>query len=384
MRIVVFLPNLIGDTVMATPTLRALRQQFPDAHLAGVIKPSVAPTLHGSAWLDQTILHDPRSTDRSRRFLGLIWKLRKRPFDVAVLLPNSFRSALQARLGGARRIVGYDRGGRGFLLNDRLTPPRSPNGRFEPTPVVNYYLALAHALGCPTDSRQLELFTTEKEEAAADQAWERLRLAGRSPLVCLNTGGAFGPAKNWPVDHFVRLARRLADQARATVVVLCGPAERSFARSIAKKADHPSVLSLADERPSLGLTKAAIRRSNLLVTTDSGPRHFATAFGVPVLTLFGPTHVEWTRTYSARGIHARLDVPCGPCQKPTCPLKHHRCMTELSPDAIFDIALRMLAGAPIREDISPARALQILRDDRVPSVPSPHIATTRPRVGSPS
>jgi heptosyltransferase-2 len=90
------------------------------------------------------------------------------------------------------------------------------------------------------------------------------------------------------------------------------------------------------------LTKACIRRSALLVTTDSGPRHFAAAFDVPVITLFGPTHIAWTRTYHPKAIHLLHPVPCGPCQRPTCPLGHHRCMRELDPDAVFAAARRLL------------------------------------------
>ncbi|HET6575200.1 MAG TPA: glycosyltransferase family 9 protein, partial [Fimbriiglobus sp.] len=96
---------------------------------------------------------------------------------------------------------------------------------------------------------------------------------------------------------------------------------------------------------SLGLTKAAVRRLALLVTTDSGPRHFAAAFGVPVVTLFGPTHVAWTETYFPKAVHLQLPVPCGPCQQRTCPLGHHRCMTDLLPTTVFAAADRLLRSA---------------------------------------
>ena len=94
---------------------------------------------------------------------------------------------------------------------------------------------------------------------------------------------------------------------------------------------------------SLGLTQPEVRRASLLVTTDSGPRHFAAAFGRPVVTLFGPTHVEWTETYYPKAVHLQKKVPCGPCQLRTCPLDH-RCMRELSPEEVFAAADRLLAG----------------------------------------
>jgi heptosyltransferase-2 len=132
----------------------------------------------------------------------------------------------------------------------------------------------------------------------------------------------------------VRLAQELADRRQSGVLVLCGPAERELAAKIAAQARRRSVHSLADQPLSLGLTKACIRRAHLLVTTDSGPRHFAAAFDRPVVTLFGPTHIAWTETYYARGVHLQKAVPCGPCQQRICPTDH-RCMKLLEPPEVF-------------------------------------------------
>ncbi len=343
MRIVVFAPNLIGDTVMATPTLRALRDGFPRSEIALVIKPQVIPTLDGAPWHDRLIPFSPSSHRRDHRSMALVRHLRASKFDLAVLLPNSFRSALLARLGGVRRRVGYDRGGRGFLLTDRLSPPRNPAGAFLPTPIVEYYLKTAQHLGCPVTSHQVELFTTRSDESAADRAWERLGLRRHSPVITFNTGGAFGPAKSWPTAHFADLALRIVNESDASILVVCGPAERDSALAIVAKADHPRVVSLADEPPSIGLTKACVKRSALMVTTDSGPRHFAAAFGVPVVSLFGPTRIAWTRTSHPHAIHLQQPVPCGPCQKGICPLGHHRCMIELTPETVHR-AVRRLMG----------------------------------------
>jgi heptosyltransferase-2 len=344
MTIVVFCPNLIGDTVMATPMIRAIRRRYADARLVSVLKPAVAPTLAGLPWFDDQILFHPRSSRPEERSFAVIRRLRAERADWAILLPNSFRSALMARLASIPRRIGYARGGRSLLLTDRLAPPRDPRGRFLPTPIVEYYLGLARHLGCPVDSLRTELATTEADETAADSAWSNLGLFRDERVICLNTGGAFGPAKNWPIPHFVRLARRLADEAGARVLVLCGPGERDHARAIVQQSDHPRIVSLAEQPMSLGLSKACVRRCELLITTDSGPRHFAAAFDVPVISLFGPTHVAWTRTNHPLAVHLQQPVPCGPCQKPVCPLGHHRCMQELSPDSVFQTAMRVFAN----------------------------------------
>jgi heptosyltransferase-2 len=189
----------------------------------------------------------------------------------------------------------------------------------------------------------MELFTTLQDDAAAEALWQRFDLAKHREVICLNPGAAFGAAKHWESSSFARLAQRFADERGAGVVVLCGPGERELAREIAATAKRPSVYSLADAPLSLGLTKAFIRRAALLITTDSGPRHFAAAFNRPVVTLFGPTHIAWTETFFDRAVHLQKKVPCGPCQERLCPTRDHRCMKELMPDDVFHAATELLA-----------------------------------------
>jgi heptosyltransferase-2 len=327
---------------MATPTFRTLRRQFPGARLTAVIRPQVAAVLSGTPWFDEIILAHHRSAHREQRTAAIVNQLRRGRHDVALLLANSFRVAWMAWWAGIPQRVGYLRYGRGVLLTDGLPPPRDRTGKLRPTPLVEYYLSLARVLGCRSGSLQLELATTPDDEAAADLAWTRLGLPKDEPVVCLNTGGAFGPAKSWPSASFAALARRLVEETKVSVLVLCGPAERDAAREIVGLANHPRVVSLAGQDVSLGLSKSCVRRAVLLITTDSGPRHFAAAFQTPVITLFGPTHIAWTRTYHPRALHVFHPVDCGPCQRPVCPEGHHRCMRELTPDQVYQAALRML------------------------------------------
>lgn len=355
MNIGIFLPNWVGDVVMATPMLRAVRQHFAGARLVGVMRPYVGEVLAGTPWLDDAILCDRR--DPARRGWPLVRRLQRERFGAALLLPNSWRTALLARAAGARERIGYARGGRGWLLTRKLHPLK--NGRHSlslwkrvgvrerrlPVSAVDYFLELASALGCPSAPKQVELATLPEDERAADAVWEKfglpLRAVGngtnsvlRGPVV-LNTGGAFGSAKLWPTPYFAALAQKLARADGRHVLVLCGPNERELAREIVRAAAHPRVVSLADEPLSIGLSKACVRRAGLMVTTDSGPRHFAAAFGVPVVTLFGPTHVGLSENYHPRAIHLQRDLSCVPCQQRTCPLGHHRCMRDLSIDEVY-------------------------------------------------
>jgi heptosyltransferase-2 len=238
--------------------------------------------------------------------------------------------------------LGYARHGRGPLLSVRLPPPRRA-GRLVPWPMVDYYLALASAAGCPPESPRLELATLPADERLCDLAWQRLGLAGR-PVVCFNSSGAFGAAKHWPLEYSAELARRVAGELEHSVLILCGPAEREVAEEIARRAADPRVVSLAGEPLGVGLSKACVRRSRLLVTTDSGPRHFAVAFGVPVIGLYGPTPPDWGRNPTAREVDLSVALDCLGCHQRTCPLGHHRCMRELSVQRVFQAVAEELAG----------------------------------------
>lgn len=334
MKLGIFLPNWIGDVAMATPTLRALRRQFADAQIVGILRPYVADVLAGTDWLDEQMFYDPRSRQRSLHGWPFLRRLRAQRLDTVVLLTNSWRTGLLAWASGAPSRIGYVRGGRGILLTQRLEHARAA-GKYVPSPVLDDYLRLAYAMGCPPESPRIELATQPADEAAADQAFKRLGLPAGKHVVALNSGGAFGAAKLWPSGYFSELALRIVAETDNSVLVLCGPSEREIARNIVAGANHPRVVGLSEEPLSIGLTKACVRRCRLLVTTDSGPRHFAPAFGVPVITLFGPTHVAWSENHFRLAVHLQREVPCGPCQQRVCPLGHHRCMRELSVDEVY-------------------------------------------------
>lgn len=372
----VFLPNWIGDAVMATPTLRALRTRYASTHtIIGVGRPGAIDVLTGTELVDDAIEFDPKSKRRQLRTRSVIRQLRRVRPDMAVLLTNSWRTALVARLGGARRRFGYAREGRGWLLSDPLAPERQ-DGKYVPGSVVDYYLQLAAATGCAIDSLAMQLTTSPDDERRADDVLDRLGASAETRLVVVNNGGAFGAAKLWPTTHFAALSRRIAENHRARVVVLCGPAERDMARDICQQANHRHVVGLHDDELSLGLSKALVRRAELMVTTDSGPRHFAAAFDTPVVTLFGPTHIAWSENYHARATHLQLRVDCGPCQQRTCPLSHHRCMRELSVDHVYDAAARWLTSPSQAEPvpIETSRTEPLLTTPNSPRSPSPKVA----------
>ncbi len=289
------------------------------------MRPYVQQVLDGTHWVDEYVSYDRRSL---RGVGSLIGALRRQRLDVVLLLTNSLSTGTFAWLSGARR-VGFALHGRRLLLTDPLFVQRE-RGRRVPASAVDHYLDVVGVLGCQAVSKVPQLATTDADEAVADALWQGFGWSRQEPVAVLNTGGAYGAAKTWPAEHFSNLARWLVEHHDLHVLLLCGPAERDMVAWICQHAHHPRIKSLAKQPLSIGLSKACVRRGAVMVTTDSGPRHFAAAFGVPAVTLFGPTDPRWSDNYHPAAIDLQLDVDCGPCAKRVCPLEHHRCMRELT------------------------------------------------------
>ncbi|NQT89479.1 lipopolysaccharide heptosyltransferase II [bacterium] len=340
-RIVVRAPNWVGDVVMATPTFRALRENYPDSHLALVCKSYVRPILDGSPWFDEII-----ETEGSgfASFRELTARLRKDRFDLAVLLPNSMRAALEAFCGRARRRIGYNRRGRGVLLTDRIAPPLDERGRFLPTNMVDYYLTLCMHIGCQNLSQREELHVTEACEARADAVLEKYGIDPDIQLIGINPGGAFGSSKLWSANRYAAVADELADRTNCRVMLFGSPSERPILEGVANGMEQDVIL-LEPGELDLDTLKPLVRRCSLLVTNDTGARHFGVAFDVPVVCIMGSTSSRYTDVNLERQTLVRVDVDCGPCQKKAC-VEDHRCMTGITPQMVLTAADKLLSRHP--------------------------------------
>jgi heptosyltransferase-2 len=328
MTLAVALPNWVGDAVMATPTLRALRAALPRERIIGVLRPYVRPVLAPNPWIDAYIEVGKSTADLWRAAMAL----RREHAEAGILLPNSLRSAMLFWMGGVKRRIGYDRGGRRRLLTDAIAVPRE-GGRFVPSSMITYYLRLAEVLGAATDDRRMELFTTDLDEAAASAAYEAAGLdPARTLLLC--PGYAFGPSKGWPVQHWADLVRGASQRFDLVPAILCSPKEAAIAEAISQAAG--GCATFHDKGVTLASSRAVVRRAKAMVAIDSGLRHYAAAMGRPVVALFGPTHIEWTETWYPREVRLQATVPCGPCQEPVCPTGTSECMWKIQPDEVLD------------------------------------------------
>jgi heptosyltransferase-2 len=342
-RILVTIPNWLGDVVLATPVLAALRAHFARARIAYLLKPYVRDIVAGGGWHDAEVYWPQhRALRREVRLLDLARRLRAERFDLALLLTNSFRSALVARLARIPRRVGYARDGRSWLLTDRLRPLKR-NGQFVPAPVLPYYVRLAERVGCPVPDRKLRLGITPDQERAGAALARHYRLDDGQPYAVINPGAAFGAAKCWLPERFAAVCDRLHAEFGLRAVIVGAADEAPLMREIARLA-RTEVVCCADPGTTLGSLKPLIRDAALLVCNDTGPRHYGNAFNVPTVTIFGPTHQAWTDTDYAGEIKIQVPVDCGPCQLPTCPLDL-RCMTGVTVDLVMEKIHEVLARA---------------------------------------
>jgi heptosyltransferase-2 len=335
MTLAVALPNWVGDVVMATPTLRALRSHLPKERIIGVLRPYVRPVLEPNPWIDAYVEVGKSTAD--------LWHaagaLRRERVTAGILLPNSLRSALLFWMGGVKRRIGYDRGGRRRLLTDALPPPHE-GGRLVPSSMITYYLRLAEVLGATASDRRLELFATDADEADAAAAYQAAGLdPGRTLLLC--PGYAFGPSKGWPVEHWAELVRGARKRFGLEPGILCSPKEAAIADAISLAAG--GCTTFHDKGVTLASSRAVVRRARAMVAIDSGLRHYAAAMGRPVVALFGPTHIEWTETWYPKEVRLQATVPCGPCQEPVCPTGTTECMWKIQPDEALDALAEALS-----------------------------------------
>lgn len=344
MHIAVILPRWVGDAVMATPLLRALRGHFGGrARITGVMRPAVADLLVGTRWIDDVVHYDRHAEDPQNHYWPVIRRLRRDRADAALVLPNSLSAASLAAFGGARRRIGHAGRWRRGLLTDVVRPRHD-----EPlVPPPQAFMDLATALGVPPGPLDVELAVTAEDLARGDALLATLFPGRAGRLVVLNDNSSNGTARAWGVEKHVRLARMIVDRfPDARVLVHCGPADRESAREIVAHAGSPAVRGLGDlaELP-LALSKAIYARAAAAVSSDSGPRHIAAGFRVPTVALIGPTDVLLGRSDPGRCIEIRRELSCSPCGRGECPLVHHDCMRLIEADEVAAALFGLLEPA---------------------------------------
>jgi heptosyltransferase-2 len=337
-RIIIFAPNWLGDAVMALPAIADIRRELPQAVIGVAAKPSVAPLFEMATGVDEVVTIEnclPKNgSDGSGRY------------EAAILLPNSFRSALGARQAGITERWGYRADWRGLLLTRAVARPSGPIHQ------IDYYQRLTSALGFPSGPNTPRLDAPTSAQAAGACALERAGWDRQQPFVVLAPGAAYGGAKRWPADRFAALAGQLLDLGFRAVLI-GSSADVQTGRSLESALENKvAVLNLIG-RTNLPALAGVLSMARALVSNDSGALHLGAALGLPVTAIFGPTDERRTapRGVSLEAVTSQSSGPptatlttqvwCRPCMLRECPIDH-RCMRRISVDAVLEVTRRML------------------------------------------
>lgn len=344
-RILLLLPCLLSETIQAIPFLEVLFARFPDAEITLLLDQRQHSLLEGTPWAARCRFRvPPDGGARSRRHdRQLLAQLRSDSFDLAILLPDSLRSAWLCWRSGARRRVGFDRHNRGLLLTDPLPAPGGSG--YLSMPRVDRYAVIARALGCPPPPARFSLQATP---AAEEAVAARLRAAGvgtQGPLVLLYPGADSGAIGCWPAERFAAVADHLVRRRGAVILIMPAAEELAAGQAIHRAMGHAAVLL---DSPCLEPAEmnALVARANLLLGGDSAGRQIAAAFGIPRVTVFGPTDPRRSESGHEGEAIVRVTVPCGPCHRRKCPLEEQVCMTRVSVDDVARACERALSRVP--------------------------------------
>ena len=346
MRLLVRATNWVGDAIMALPALEAVRERFPQAHIAILALPYVAQLYDGQGVADELLVYDrsgQHSGIRGRYRLAAL--LRAKKFDTALLLQNAFDAAWIAWCAAIPERIGYDRDARGLLLTRAIPVPQP--GEI-PAHEKYYYLELLRRVGWLDRLPEIPEISLRVTGEDSERAERKLRELGMRPgalRIAVGAGASYGSAKCWPPERFAQALNHMRCERDADVVLFGTPAEAGVSAAILAALTGPAL----DLTGKTGIAElpALLARCTLFLGNDSGALHVAGAVGLPVVAVFGPTDPDGTRPVTPRCTIVQDKPYCSPCFLRRCPTDH-RCMTAVSSRRVSDSLSKALA------EVSPA------------------------------
>ncbi len=324
---IVYLPNWLGDMVMAIPFLNSLRASI-DGELWAIGKSKAIHIYNGINLFDRFI---PFDTRRIVSFLDMVTLIKGSGFERSIALPHSFRSALLFYMAGIRERVGYARNRRGFMLTHRV----SESGNVEPT--VEHYLKIVDSLGGNRLADTPFLAISADEENKFDER----HMDVNKPYVAFIVGAQYGPSKRWPSMHFSELADGIARKFGIKVYILPGKGEEELAREVYEGVvckDRVEIKSM-----DIRELKVCLSRASAVVSNDTGPRHISAALSVPTIVLMGAMDERYTLYPSGNTHRISKDVSCRPCNDKKCD-KAYECLKNIAPEEVLSKLEAILAN----------------------------------------
>lgn len=340
-KIIIFLPNWIGDAVLSLQAIYRIRGLFPSSAISVIGLPHITELFREYPYVDDIKVF-PAKVQKADLFTSAN-ELRKSGFDLAILFPNSLRSAIIARLAGIPLRCGYNRDGRRLLLNI----PVNLNPEIKKLHQSQYYLNLITSLASyfnPPNSlsisdrkddtlQSFKLAISKNEERTAIELLAGNNIKPEDFVIGINPGAAYGSSKRWHPQRYGIVAGTLIKRYNSRIIVFGGHKEIDIAKEIADVADAP-VLNLAG-KTSVRELMALIARCRLIITNDSGPMHIAAALGIPVTAIFGSTDPILSGPIGNGHVIIKKGISCSPCFLRTCPTDL-KCMDMISVEDVLE------------------------------------------------
>ncbi len=340
-KILLRLPNWLGDAVLCLPALERLRAHFPQAEIVALARPRAADLLLSHPSLNRVwVFERPGRHQGLRGLLALARELRQERFELAVLFQNAFEAALLVWLAGIPQRVGYRCDARGPLLTAAIAVPRP---REIPAHETYYYLELLRRAGWLDSLPAIERVSLPPAPGLVERVRQRLRDSGAAdkPLrVVIAPGVLNGSARCWPPERYAALADRLVEAHNAAVLLCGAPAEIPLGQEIRSRMRFPAISLMGQDTPAEML--CLLTFVDLFIGNDSGASHLAAAAGVPQVVIFGPTDETRTGPLNPRARIVKHAVSCQPCFLPQCPVDH-RCLQRVSVDDVWQAVEAVLA-----------------------------------------
>ncbi len=336
--------NWIGDAIMTIPAIRGVRRLLPESRITLLIQQPLDQLFASFSVINgvQGFSMRPGLRGLADR-VSLAAQLRKAQFDLCLILPNSFDSALAPFLARIPQRIGFDRDKRGLLLTKRIAPVLKGSGRHQALDYLNLLAPLGSA-DIPLDCR-LEI--DPEARRWAEKTLASLRRRVRGPVIGFSPGAAFGPAKMWFPERFAGLARRLCTERGAGVVLVGASSEKTLCQEIGD-AVQAQALNLAGQT-NLAQLAAVLAHCDLFVSNDSGPMHLASAVGTPVVAIFGSTDPAATGPLGPHEV-VKKECECAPCWERVCPRGDTLCMKRIEPSHVLEAVDRLL---PRQKEVRP-------------------------------
>lgn len=329
------LPNWIGDAVMATPLLEAIKLSFPMAHLTVLAALSVADVVRGNPYIDELIEFSRSKGNREDLGFDLSKRLKKEKFDISINLPTSISSNFLFSRSGIKRRIGYKSFFSTFLLTDKVA---KKTGQHQ----IDIFLQLLYPLGIFLPQLKPKLFLIPGEEQSTRSFLDRLGIKEGQRLIVINPGAAYGSAKCWPKERFRELALRFVNLDNQPNIVFIGTGAMQDEIEEMITGLSPKVINLAG-KTSIRTLMGIISQADLVISNDSGPMHMASALRRPLIAIFGSTDQRFTGPYYGETVIDKK-VACSPCFKRTCPIDF-RCMKQIEVSDVFIQSLRYIEGS---------------------------------------